>query len=260
MIGLAIMAAAALGSAAMESNAAGSAADKQSAAARQAAEMSSNQYAQNVARESPWVNAGSTALGSLQALLGTTGANGPLTQQFTPAMYQKSPAYDFLLNNGLNAITNQASATGGVGGGNTLKALMGYGEGLADTDYQQQLGNYVNWQDQVYNMLNGISNQGLNAANSLNNNGTQSAEIAGNDIIGAGNAQAAGTVGSANAWGNALSNIGQMGMYAGLMSSMNSNPSTLGTMINPDLQTVRPMFNIQDGMGIPMTGAYNPYG
>lgn len=258
MIGLALMAGGTLLGGLMSSNAASDAADTQAGAANQAAILQSNQYNQNVARESPWVNAGSNALGTLQALLGAGGTNGPLTRQFTPEMYQKSPAFNFLLNNGLNAITNQASATGGVGGGNTLKALMNYGTGLADTDYQQQLGNYTNWQDQVYNMLNGISNQGLNAANSLNSNGTQSAALQGSDLIGAGNALAAGQVASGNAWGNALTNMGNMGMYAGLMSSMNQ-PQTFNAAFNPELQNVQPMFNINDGMGIPMTGAPNPF-
>lgn len=192
----------------MSSNASESAAQTQANSANAATQAQLQMYNQNVQRLSPWTNAGSSALGSLQGMM------PQLTQQFGAAQYQQSPGYQWQLGQGTQAITDAASATGGVNSGNTLKALAGYGQGLANQDFYQAQNAYQNWQNQTYNMYSGLSNTGANAAGGTAGIGAQVGQSIGDNMIGAGNALAAGQVGSANALSNSLSSVGNLGLYA----------------------------------------------
>lgn len=192
----------------MSSNAASGAAQTQAGAANQATSAEQQLYNQGVQQLSPWTSAGSSALGTLQGLL------PQLTQQFGASQYQQSPGYQWQLQQGTQAIADQASATGGVNSGNTLKALQSYGTGLADQNYQQALQNYQNWQNQVYGMYSGLSNQGLGAAGQIANMGANLGQSIGSNMIGAGNALAAGQVGSSNAIGGAINSLGSLGMFS----------------------------------------------
>lgn len=72
--------------------------------------------------------------GLLPAQIAGSAASGELMKYLTnPGSYQTSPAYQFERDQGLNAITNAASATGA--GGNTQQAAAKYAEGLAGQDY-----------------------------------------------------------------------------------------------------------------------------
>ncbi len=209
----------------MSSNASQDAAKEQAQAEEKAIQAQQQMYNQNVARLSPWVNAGSTSLSNLQGLLGSNGMGGALTTPFSAQQYQQSPGYQWQLGQGTQAIMNNASAMGGINSGNTLKALQSYGQGLANQDYYQAQNAYTNWQNQVYGMNAGMSNTGVNAAGQTANLGANTANSIGQNLTGIGNAQAAGTVGSANALGNSLSSLGNIGlMYQmGMM-----NPSFYG--------------------------------
>lgn len=55
---------------------------------------------------------------------------------------QGSPAYQFSFNQGLDALTRRAAATGKTGSGNYLADLMRFGQGLASQDYYKQ-GNFL---------------------------------------------------------------------------------------------------------------------
>lgn len=229
--GAAIAAGGAILGGVMSSQGAQGAAQTQANAANQATQAELQMYNQNVQRLAPWTGAGSSALGTLQGLMPS------LTTPFSAAQYQQSPGYQWQLGQGINAIQNSAAASGGVNSGNTLKALMGYGQGLANQDYQQALQNYQNWQGQVYNMYSGISNTGANAAGQMAGIGSQVGQNIGNNITGAGNALAAGQVGSSNAIGNSLSSLGNLG----LMMQMNgefggsSMPNVPTSSFMPDM-------------------------
>lgn len=173
-----------IGSALISANAAKSAAGTQAAAANNAtgAEQAIfNQTQQNI---QPWIAGGSNALNALQQALGIVpGGTGGINA----TGFQGSPGYQFQLQQGTNAIINNASATGGIGG-NTLKALQTYGTGLANQDW-------YNYLSQLYN----LSGQGASAAGGLGGIASALATNIGNNITNAGNANAAGTVGTANA-------------------------------------------------------------
>ena len=139
----------------------------------------------------------------MQGLLGTGG------QAPNPTAFTSSPGYQFMMGQGGQAIANQASATGGVNSGNTLKALTNYGQGLANQTYQQYLGNVQN-----------LAGMGQNAAAQTGAFGAATANQVGANTIGAGNALAAGQIGGYNALGNAIGGVGNAGINYLLMSQL----------------------------------------
>lgn len=154
------------------------------------------------------------ALSNLQGLLGSNGANGVLTTPFSAAQYQQSPGYQWQLSQGTQAVMNNAAAMGGINSGNTLQALTQYGQGLANQDYYQAANQYSNWQNQVYGMLSGLSNTGVNAAGGTAGLGADVANQVGNNLMSAGSALSAGQIAQGNALGNSLSSLGSLAQYA----------------------------------------------
>jgi hypothetical protein len=169
-------------------------------------------YNQTVAREQPFVTAGTNALPGLQTLLGlgpggTGTPTSPIlamlglgpggTGNINPATFQGSPGYQYALQQGTNAVTNAGSLTGA--GGNQLRALQQTGQQLANQNFSQYLGNAnTAYQNLVGNTQN-LVGTGANAAANLGGIGTTVGGQIGNNAVGAGNALAAGTIGSANA-------------------------------------------------------------
>lgn len=176
-----VPAAASIGSALIGSNAARSAANTQAAAADRSAEVQREIFQQQRADLEPWRQAGVNALAPLVAATGET--------------YTQSPGYDFRFREGIRAIDNAASRRGMVDSGARDKALMRFGQGIAADDYNT-------W----YNRMAGIAGVGQTATGQGNSlAGAYGANLA--NIYGQGaNAQAAGTVGQANAITNALMN------------------------------------------------------
>jgi hypothetical protein len=83
---------------------------------------------------------------------GSYGIGGPGARQAAVDAFQASPGYQFQLGEGLRAVQNSAAAQGNLGSGGTLRALMQYGQGLADQDYS-------NWQQG----LSGLTQLGYGA-------------------------------------------------------------------------------------------------
>jgi len=155
------------------------------------------------------------AVGSTAA----SGLNGALQNPFQFNLAD-DPGYQFRLAQGQKAIEQSAAARGGAVSGGALKALTQYGQGFASNEYQNA---FARHQQQLQNLFQGAG-LGLNAsgqdaslrtgilgqqsgldANVLMNQATQ----IGNNITGAGNAGAAGAVGSGNAWTGALNGVAQ---------------------------------------------------
>lgn len=124
---------------------------------------------------------------------------------FTQGMYQESPLAKLETQAGTNALTNAFSLSGGMNS-NNLKGLIDYTTGVTGKDYQTALANYIQqWQlgnttkQQTYNNLAGLSAGGLSAGLQQGQISQNVGQNIGSNIIGAGNAQAAGTVGVGNA-------------------------------------------------------------
>jgi hypothetical protein len=83
----------------------------------------------------PYAKAGAPALAQQQALLGLAGA--PAQQQAITAL-QQSPQFTSMLQQGENAMLQNASATGGLRGGNTQAALAQFRPALLAKTIQDQ--------------------------------------------------------------------------------------------------------------------------
>lgn len=157
---------------------------------------------------------------------GQPGGFGSLTQPFGLAQFQASPAYQFNLQQGQQAINKAAAARGNYYAPQTLQDIAGYSQGLASNEYQTALQNYTQQQQQVYNMLSGGSQQGLQAGGALGGVSVPFAQLGSQAITGAGNALAAGQVGSANAYTNATNNLTNPALLQ-LLMNQNQNQNQL---------------------------------
>lgn len=217
-----------LGGAYMGSQAAKSAAQTQADAAANATAAQREALAKQQELNKPFYDVG---VGAVNKLAGQEG--------YTPAAFnfKADPGYAFTLDQGLKAMNATAAARGGLISGNALTAGQRYGQGLAGTYYQQAFNNYLaqNAQNlQAYNtntatqqyLANLGQSSANNQANALGNFGNAAAA----NITGAANAQAAGQIGQANAYTNAI-NQG-IGMYqTNRLYDMigNQNRSTYGS-------------------------------
>jgi hypothetical protein len=133
----------------------------------------------------PYNEAGTGALAQQQALLGL-GAPGAQQQAITAL--QGSPQFAALQQQGENAILQNASATGGLRGGNVQGALAQFRPALLSSLINQQ-----------YERLGGLSSIGQNAAAGVGNagmsTGTNIATLLGRQ----GQAQAGGILGQQSA-------------------------------------------------------------
>lgn len=99
---------------------------------------------------SPYTQAGEQSIEMQQAL---SGALGPEAQQAAIDQIQNSPGFQASIQQGENSMLQNASATGGLRGGNTQGALA---------QFRPQMLNQAI--DQRYNQLSGLSALGANAA------------------------------------------------------------------------------------------------
>ena len=149
---------------------------------------------------------------------GKKGDGSLMPQSYTPydmKAFENSPEYQIMQNqtqNAVDAAGNQSSMTGGANS-NNMKSLMGWTQGNALQGYSSGLNDYMSQflqgnqaKAQQFNTLSGVAGMGQNAAANLGGFSTQVGGQIGQNMIGAGNANAAGTVGISNAM---TSGIGQ---------------------------------------------------
>lgn len=182
-----------------QKKAAKQAAQAQIEAARIATDEQRRQFDLTRADNMPWLAAGQTALGGQMDLLGI--GEGSTTAQLAAIEgLRDSPLYRSLYNNGEEAILANASATGGLRGGNTNNSLARFGADTLAQVIQQQFAN-----------LGGISGTGNQTAGTLGQLGAHSADQISNLAIGAGNARAGSALArgqiSANMWDTAASGL-----------------------------------------------------
>lgn len=157
----------------------------------------------------PYADAGLSGLTGQQDLLGI---NGTAAQQAAINNINNSSEMQTYLQQGENAILQNASATGGLRGGNTQAALAQFRPQLLNQLINQRYQNYA-----------GLTSLGQNAAAGTGNAGMQTASNISNlyQQTGAAQAGAALAQGQANAnmWNSVNSAIGQvagmkmMGMF-----------------------------------------------
>jgi hypothetical protein len=109
--------------------------------------------------QAPYAQAGTSSLRAQQDL---AGLNGPEAQAAAIAQLEGSPAFTAMQRQGETAILQNASATGGLRGGNTQGALAEFRPAM--------LAQLI---DQQYGRLGGITSIGQNAAAGTGNAGMQ---------------------------------------------------------------------------------------
>ena len=147
-------------------DAAKEAAGIQAGAAQSGIEEQRRQFDQIQALLQPFVGAGSSALTQQKDILGLNGADA---QQAVIDAIQKSPYFTSQLRTGENSILANASATGGLRGGNTQSALAQFSPALLSQAIQQQYGNLSGLSTMGQNAAAMTGTAGANAATSISN-------------------------------------------------------------------------------------------
>lgn len=183
-----------------QSNAASSAAGAQTAAAQGGIDEQRRQFDAVQKLLQPYVGAGMSALGEQGALLGLAGSEA---QQKAISEIENSSQMKELTQQGENAILQNASATGGLRGGNTQGALAQF--------RPQVLNSLI---DSQYAKLGGMTALGQNSAVQQGNAGMQTGTNVSNLL---------GTIGSAQAGNSLAQGAANSQIWSGLSN-------TLGTL------------------------------
>lgn len=106
-------------------------------------------------RLTPYMSVGDLAFMQQNDLLGINGKNA---QQRAYSVMESSPQFQTLMKQSENALLQNASATGGLRGGNTQRALAELRPNLLNQLVQQQLGNLGNVAQTGLNVKQGLGN------------------------------------------------------------------------------------------------------
>lgn len=173
------------------------AADVQAAAYQKGIDEQHNEFATTQANFAPYLQGGGKALASVLDLLGL---NGGTAQGSSIDALKASPGFTSLYNTGSDTILQNASATGGLRGGNTQSSLANFGSSLLSTVIQGQLSN-----------LGGLVNVGSGAAGSLGTLGQQNASAVSTLLGQQGSAQSTGILGQTAAMTGMINSLGSIG-------------------------------------------------
>lgn len=209
----------------VQSNAAKRAAKAQENAADKASSTELEQFYQNREDAAPWREAGTTALGQLTSGLSD---GGDFNRDFTLGDFVRDPGYDFRMQQGQQALDRSAAARGGALSGAALKATTRYGQDYASGEYSNAYNRFNNDRTQRFNRLATVAGIGQTATRDVAQQGAQVANNVGQNIIGAGNASASGSVGGANALTSTANTLGNWYMQNKLINGINGG-ATAGT-------------------------------
>lgn len=173
------------------------AAEAQAESADEGIQEQRRQFDKMVELISPYSKAGKGSLAAQQNLLGL---NGRQAQQAAISNIEQSPYFQATAQQGESAILQNASATGGLRGGNVQGALAQFRPQLLNQLVQQQ-----------YQNLGGITQLGQASATGQASAGMQSANSIGNLLAQQGQAQAGGIIGAQNAQNQFLGNLVGLG-------------------------------------------------
>ncbi|NMX39359.1 hypothetical protein HBO34_15905 [Pseudomonas veronii] len=141
--------------------------------------------------------------------------NSTLQSQFAfdPNNLENTPGYQFSLQQGLRGTNNSLAAQGLGLSGAQAKGLSSFATGLANQTYGDQYNRALSTYNTNYqvaannvNNLQNLVNTGQNSAAQTGQAGIASANNAGNYLTQAGNAQASGIMGAANAASSGANN------------------------------------------------------
>lgn len=188
------------------------AANRLAAANQTATQLQSRMYADQVARQEPFYQAG---LNALPAYTQGVMPGGNLVRPFAATDFQTDPGYGFRVSEGMKALDRTAAARGGLLSGATLKGAERFNQDIASNEYNNAYNRYVGNQATQRNALAGLTGfaptaaqqigaAGTNYATNVNNLATNTAtNYANADLTGAAARQSA-YMGAGGAFANAL--------------------------------------------------------
>jgi len=231
---MAAVAAATLVSGYMGSNAAENAAETQANAQRDSAAIQKAQFDLQNKQQTGFRSAGQNALSQIGALGsgqyqtydeagnpvgGMQTGSGYLTKQFTPEDFAAGmdPGYAFRLKMGQEQAMRQANLGGGALSGNALAGLQDYTQGSASQEYGNAFNRFQTQRGNIYNTLASIAGLGQTSLGQTGQAGSAAGANIGQAISNAGSAAAAGQIGSANAMGGSIQNLGNQYMLSQML-------------------------------------------
>ncbi len=195
-----------------------SAVNATNAAKDQALNTQGEVYSTDQGAIAPYQATGAAALGQIGTGIEAGGEfnNNPTADQ----IMANDPGYQFRIDQGQQALERGEAAGGSVGSGGALKAAAEFGQNFASNEYGAAYNRFKQGQQQRFGELTTLAGMGQTANNQQisagQNYANQSGQIDmnaaredGEYLTGAGNAQAAGDMGTANAWSGALGGIGK---------------------------------------------------
>lgn len=162
-----------------------------------------------------------TAENSFNGTGGTAGSSdgfGSLLHNFGAQDFQLDPGIQFQIQQGQQALQNSQAAKDGILGGAALKGLMDFNQRMAGTGYQSAFDRYMANRQFTLGSLMDMTKLGQAAASGTTSGAPSFASSIGNSIQGAGNASAAGTIGSANALSGGLNGVGNAFMLRNILN------------------------------------------
>lgn len=176
----------------------------QADAATQAAQIQAGASAEGIAETrrqfdklvelmTPFVTTGVSALEQQKAI---TGLSGTSAQQAAISAIENSPQMQALVQQGENAILQNASATGGLRGGNVQAALAKFRPNVLNALIEQQ-----------YGRLGGLTSMGQASAAGQAAAGQSSASSIANLLAQSAAAQAGGTIAAGNQQANTMGSL-----------------------------------------------------
>jgi hypothetical protein len=204
----------------------------QADAMREAAAYEKQMFDVQNENQRPYREAGYSALGDI------AGMKPYLTKQFGPEDFQAGidPSYNFRLEQGNIAATNMANRSGGAIGGNALRGLVDFGQGLASTEYGNVFDRFQKQRGNIYNNLASIAGLGQTSLGQTGQLSSNTAQSVGGSIAGAGSAIGGGQIAAGNAYGSGLQGGGNAYMLSQMLNQRNPvTPTGGGMSLNYDV-------------------------
>lgn len=182
----------------------------------------------------PYVNAGNNALRDQQALTGTLGT---ARQRNAIAAVEQSPAFQARIAQGENAILQNASATGGLRGGNTQAALAQFRPSMLGQAIQERM-----------SALSTLSANGQNAGAGLGAQAMSMASQIGANLQQGGAAQAGGILAGQRANSQVVNSLAG-GVGGALAAYMQPQQQQQVTPVGGGTGYTSPTWRADGGMG-----------
>lgn len=228
-----------------QADAAKKAANTQSAAAQSGINQLIQSLGDVRSLQQPFLAAGTNAIPSYENAIGgyggvlnnlnnLTGANGNAAQQTAINGLTSNPLYTSSMNLGQQAILANASATGGLRGGNTIASLGYLPNQVLSNVMQQQIGNLgtsLQGSAGLAGLYGNLVGLGSNTANTLSNAEMNTGANIANLAVGRGNAQAGANIAQGNATASGLNSLGSLlGGSGGIGNLFSSIGGSLGSL------------------------------